>query len=128
MQPAKLGPEWTEVLAFNGYAPSYPPGHAVWRWSSAFRSDGGTLRVVGSVASDKPGSVGLSLGLEGQQSGGWVDLNGNSIVPHDTEPPSGTTMSVDWATTGPVEPGEYRLGINGTGTAIKYALGVYVTK
>ena len=123
------GPQWTKVLSFAGTA----PGSAVMRWSAGFKIGGGTVRTIGTVTSEDPDNVGLSLALQRwqQASGHWVDVN-SPIAPRDLTSPgpvAGGTMVVDWYTSRPLKAGEYRLGtMGGGGVAEEFALTVYVRK
>ena len=129
-QPVRVatgGPGWTRVLSFSGSAPA----SAAVRWSAGFKIGGGTVRALGTVTSEDPDNVGLSLALQRLQkaSGHWVDVDAQ-LTPHDQATgPSGYTEVVDWSTDRPLKAGEYRLGMmDGGGVGEKFALTVCVRK
>ena len=123
------GPQWTKVLSFAGTA----PGPAAMQWSARFTIAGGTVRAVGTVTSNDPSNVGLSLALQRWQKARarWVDVN-SAIAPHDLKSPppvSEGTMAADWYTSHPLKAGKYRLGMMaGGGVRETFAFTVYVSK
>jgi hypothetical protein len=127
VRPVAVGPQWTKLLSFSGSA----PGSAVPQWSAGFKIAGGTVRAVGTVTSDDPNQVGLSLALQRWQKAStrWVDVDAG-LAPHDQNSrPSGGTMAVDWYTNHPLKAGEYRLGMmGGGGVGEEFAFTVYVSR
>ena len=122
------GPEWTKMLVFSGHVPASKG--PMWSWSAGFHIQGGTVRAVGKLTSDDPNTVGLSLALQRRKSGKWVDsaIQPDS-GPNDEGAPLRGIMAVDWATTKPLQAGDYRLGImNPAMVGERFVLTMYLRK